>query len=209
MNNEQYLEGFHLDEEDYVLEYYLPGESVIRQGDPADYLRIIVSGTVNMPVQSSNGKSFLNMYALNNCMFGVMELLTNDTVYMKSAVAVTKVKVAALTFPRARILLRKNNIFCLRVAEELACQLDRSSREILSARTRSAEERLCFYLLEHAEGDLYKATITSTADATGVTYRHTMRLMKKLCEDNLLIKEGKCYRIIDRENLIRRAQKSG
>lgn len=200
---------YDLTEKDYIVEHYRSGQIVIQQGDPADYVRIIVSGAVDVPVHASNGKSCLIRYSLANCILGNVELFTNDPSYINGAVAVTELKVIAIPMQKARKLLQTSNNFCRRMAEELAGKMRRTTQDILAAQTRTAEERLCFYLIEQAEEDCYSATLTQAANATGITYRHTMRIIKKLCDERLILRTEKGYQIINKEELWKRTMKNG
>ncbi|MDY3250765.1 MAG: cyclic nucleotide-binding domain-containing protein [Candidatus Choladocola sp.] len=209
INAQDLWNQFAITEKDYVPEYYEPGEVVIKQGCPAEYLRLIVRGSVNIPVNASNGNEYLIRYSLMDSILGNVELFTNDSSYIYGATAVTELEVAAIPMQRARALLEENFLFFRRIAEDLACKMKRTTQDILAAQTRTAEERLCFYLLEMAEDDIYKAPLTTAASSTGVTYRHTWRMMQKLCEDGLLSKEQDGYHITDRQALTERAWKSG
>lgn len=205
----QLLEEIGLQKEECIQEKYGPGDVIIRQGYPAEHIRFIIKGSVNVPVNASNGGIYLIRYSLAHSILGNVELLSGDDTYINGAIAVNTVETLAVPMTRARELMGVNVSFVRYMAKDLADKMKRTTQDILAAQTRTAEERLSFYLLETAEDGIYRTSLTVAANATGITYRHTWRLMQKLCGCGILSKEADGYHILQREELVKCAWKSG
>lgn len=68
------------------------------------------------------------------------------------------------------------------------------------------ENKLCSYINASAtelqdSKRIYTESLSETAELLGASYRHLQRILKSLCEKNILEKQGKYYLIIDEKKL--------
>ena len=136
---------------------------------------------------------------------GDIELMTNTYVAATSIAAVTDFECISLPYKRNAADLKNNIEFMNRVGYELALKLLGSSKSRVNASLYSGEARLCSYILEAAQGDKFDDTLTDTACSIGISYRHLLRLVNKLCQDKVLEKKKKGFAVTDRKALISRS----
>ena len=65
----------------------------------------------------------------------------------------------------------------------------------------SAEARLCRYILAASQGEYFRDIMMDVAYSIGTSYRHLYRMMGKLCQENILEKAGRGYRILNMDEL--------
>lgn len=63
------------------------------------------------------------------------------------------------------------------------------------------ENRVATYILLTATDDFFQANLTSVAELLATSYRHLHRVLLNLCTKKILEKEGRCYKIIDKNRL--------
>ncbi|KHE67237.1 helix-turn-helix domain-containing protein, partial [Halobacillus sp. BBL2006] len=63
------------------------------------------------------------------------------------------------------------------------------------------ENRLADFILQTADGQVYKEKHVTVCDFLGVSYRHLLHVLAQFCEKGYLQKEGKQYQIKDRQRL--------
>lgn len=86
----------------------------------------------------------------------------------------------------------------------MAVKLLRNSKNSVITALHSCEERLCAYILLTEREGFFLENLTDVARSIGASYRHMLRMLSRLCSEGILRKERDVYRIIDREELIRR-----
>ena len=193
----------------YTVSVYEAGDNLIRQGSPVSHILFVTDGVINLQQIASNGKNPIMANSISHCILGVEEYLTNTPNYLNDAFARTRVRALLIPASVFRELIGTNIDFVRYIAVELAFQMRRSSRELLIRHTRSAEERLCLYLIREAENGIYTNTLSIAAGAIGSTYRHVWRLMQKLCREGILEKQSDGYHILNPGKLQALARKSG
>ncbi len=118
-------------------EYHVaPGRAVFRQGDPADGLYLIRSGTVEVTVTEGGGTQAVTTLTAP-AHFGEGALLT-DAPRSSSAVAVTPLALWRLSRERFEALLRDRPELALRIAAELAGRLAEATRRLSASQQQVA-----------------------------------------------------------------------
>ena len=181
------------------------GETILNEGAPITHLLIVVSGKAKVCSTAENGKDLLICYYISGGIMGDIELMTNTYVAATSIAAVTDFECISLPYKRNAADLKNNIEFMNRVGYELALKLLGSSKSRVNASLYSGEARLCSYILEAAHGDKFDDTLTDTACSIGISYRHLLRLVNKLCQDKVLEKKKKGFAVTDRKALISRS----
>lgn len=81
------------------------------------------------------------------------------------------------------------------VLGQLAGKLSLSAA--MTASTQNLEEKLLFFL-EKVQADHTISSVNQTLQALHCSRRQLQRVLKKLCEDGLVIKTGRgCYRLME------------
>lgn len=180
---------------------YNKGELIFREGFPLKYLLFVVSGKAKVCASADNGRDLLLSYYVEEGIVGDVELMMDDYIASTTMVALTEFVCIALPYKLWSERLKTNNIFLNRIGRELAEKLLRCSNKGVETALYDGEKRLCTYIFQAASTDILDEPLTNIASSIGLSYRQMLRIFKALCEENILIKEEKTYRIIDRKAL--------
>lgn len=105
--------------------------------------------------------------------------------------AVEKVICLAIPFQENRNRLENDPLFLRFVLAQLAEKLSLSSR--MDIVTQTLEEKVLFYL-SNVEPDHEISSVSQTLQILHCSRRQLQRVLKRLCDDNILIKKGRgCY----------------
>lgn len=184
---------------------YQAGETVLRQDMPLTHLLIVVSGKVKVCLLAKNGKDLILCYYVSAGVMGDMEMMTGAPVAAATVIAVSDFECIGLSIEKNAASLKRNLVFLNRLGQGLSAKLMESSKNFVSTALFSGEERLCAYILEASHNDVFSDTLTDVSRSIGMSYRHMFRLLNQLCVEGLLDKKPYGYRILDHEELVRRA----
>lgn len=180
---------------------YEPDETVMRQGERLHWLLIILSGTAKICAQAHNGRNLILCYYATDGILGDVELLGEDDTASTTILAVSPLRCAAIPLQQNAETLRENPTFVRLAARSLARNLRRRGDAQMVSALFSSEERLCSYLLATAHNGVMTEYLTDVAQSVGVSYRHALRIIGKLCADGILQKTAGGYRILDETRL--------
>lgn len=184
---------------------YASGEIILQEGMPVGGLLFVVGGKVKICRTAANGKSLFLCYEISNGMLGEIELMLDCPAATTTVMAITQFDCVFLNERKSREALRANAQLLRYVGTQLAEKLARSSDNYVAAALCSGEQRLCSYILQVSHRDMFSDTLTDAACSVGMSYRHLFRLLGQLCKEGILEKRSSGYRIIEREELERRA----
>lgn len=185
---------------------FQPGETILRQGMPMDYLLFVISGKVKVCSDAANGKDLLLCYYISEGIIGDVELMTDKRVAGTTINAVTECLCIGLPYSKYADILKNNLLFVNRVGRELALKLLRSSKNSALTALHSGEERLCAHISAVSQDGVFSETLTDAARSIGISYRHLLRILNRLCSAGVLAKKSGDYQIVDNRELNRRAQ---
>lgn len=203
----QILDFYGLLEHETVCEVrnFDSGEEVFSQGVEYSYLMIVVSGKAKVCVSAPNGKDLILAYYLSRGLIGDVELMTETRYATASVVTLSPFECIIVPFQSKQDTIFRNLTFMTRLAEGLSSNLIKDSYNYTSNVLYSGEQRLCSYIAQGAYKNFFSDRLTDVAATVGVSYRHLMRLLKKLSEDSILQREYGGFQIIDVERLIERS----
>lgn len=189
------------DKDEIELLRYKPGEEILRQGFPMEYLLFVISGRAKVYGSATNGRDLLLSYYVGEGIMGDIELMMEEYSATTTAIALTELICIALPFSIWANRLRSNIVFLNCVGQELANKLIQCSNKGVTTALHVGEERLCTYILQTAINGLLDEKLTNVASGLGMSYRHMLRMLKRLCDENILKKEEKGYRVVDKKGL--------
>lgn len=180
---------------------YMQDEFLSHAGEPINFLYFVISGKAKVFISLSSGKQLLLAYFTSKGIIGDIELMTNRPTNYTTVQAVTDFNCIALPLSIYAKELKNNNFFINYVAQELAEKL--TQRVINGAITtlQPLEARLCAYITQTANNNLFQETLTEVAVVVGGSYRHLLRCLDKLCSKGVLKKESSGYRIMNKAAL--------
>lgn len=180
---------------------YKKSEVILREGFPLEHLLVVISGKAKVCASAENGRDLLLSYSVEDGIIGEVELMMNEYLASTTMIALTEFVCIALPLRTWAEPLKTNSIFLNHIGRELAIKLKRCSNKGVVTILHDGEKRLCTYILQAAPNDILDEPLTNVSSAIGLSYRQMLRLLKTLCEANILSKEGKTYRVIDRKAL--------
>lgn len=181
---------------------YESGDIVFSQGFEYKYILLVVSGKAKVCTTSPSGKSLVLAYYLSSGIIGDVELMSKTNYATASVVALSAFECLVVPFQDDDDTMFKNLTFMTELAKGLSNNLVSSSHDYSSNALYSGEQRLCTYILKGAYKNYFYDNLSDVAATIGISYRHLLRLLKKLCESNILKKEKRAFLILDKEKLI-------
>lgn len=184
------------------------GETVVREGDPLDWLLMVASGEAKVCQTGADGRTNILSYYVSAGLIGDIELVDGMSLTSSTVKAVTALECVAVSMRAGSEQLQVNATFGAAVCRELARKLLDASRSNARLALCTAEQRLCEYILHAAGSGTFRDQLTDTAASTGMSYRHMMRLLRGLCDDGVLEQGRSGYRVVDVNELARRSGSS-
>ena len=101
--------------------------------------------------------------------------------------------------------LKENLEFMSLIGKGLAQKLMQSNTNGAINLLHSLEERLCAYMIQASYQGIFCEKLTDVAIWLGTSYRHLLRILEKLCKEQILKKQKGMYLILDEKALKERA----
>ncbi|WP_042464127.1 transcriptional regulator YeiL [Neobacillus dielmonensis] len=181
--------------EDYIeVHEYKRDEWIIQEGTRPDYLFYVIEGKAKIYVTHQNGKVSLINFINPNEYIGEMELL-NDIYYTKGIQSSTKTICLAIPFNRCRAQLLEDVVFLRELTRLLSLKSTIMAAKYTQSLAFPLENRLAEFILQTADGHVYKEKHVMVCDFLGVSYRHLLHVLGQFCEKGYLQKEGRSYLI--------------
>lgn len=184
------------------------GETIFEQGVEYPYIMIVVSGKAKVCTSAPSGKDLVLAYYLSSGLIGDVELMANTTYATASVIALSPFECIVVPFQGDHDSIFQNLTFMTALAKDLSENLISSSHNYTSNALYSGEQRLCTYILQGAYKEQFFDNLTDVAATIGISYRHLMRLLNKLCNDGILKKEKRSFQILDKEQLKQRSSEA-
>lgn len=159
---------------------------------PLSCFYIIVRGSVSIYNLTEDGSIRYISKATRGTLLGDIEFsgAGNQSFYIEAAETVLCL---ALPFRENLAILENDPVFLRFVLGQLAGKLSLSAA--MTASAQNLEEKLLFFL-EKVQADHTISSVNQTLQALHCSRRQLQRVLKKLCEDGLVIKTGRgCYRL--------------
>lgn len=176
---------------------YSTGEKLYIEGNPSECITIIVSGKAKVFSMAKNGKNMLLSFYMSDGIMGDSEMMTKEKKTSATVVALSDLTCIVIPYKKNMSVLKNNLLFMNIVAESLAYKLIESSNNWVFTALYSGEQRLCSYIMQASYKSFFKDNFSDVADAVGISYRHMFRILKKLCQENILLKKDGGYLIIN------------
>jgi len=182
---------------------WLPGEFILRSGEPLRSLLFLVEGRAKAYRSLENGQSILAAFFGPFDVLGEVELFSSPR-YALSVVALEETVCLGLQVEAIRMAAERNSrlfmYLCGRLGEKLD---DRNLAESINLRY-PVENRLASYLLASMDGEgsvLGTDDLGELADFIGASYRQLGRVVRRFREEGILEKSRGRIRVLDRARL--------
>lgn len=184
------------------------GETIFAQGVEYKYIMIVVSGKVKVCTSAPSGKDLVLAYYLSSGLIGDVELMSDTTYATASVITLSAFECIIVPFQDNQDSMFQNLTFMTTLAKGLSENLISSSYNYTSNALYSGEQRLCTYILQGAYKNYFFDNLTDVAATIGISYRHLLRLLNKLCDDAILKREKRRFQILDKEQLVKRSSEA-
>lgn len=144
---------------DALLQRFPAQAEIIRQGDPPEFLHLIVEGRVEVCSSYLGRETTVDL--LNAGDSFILAAVFLNKAYLKSARALSPVRLLLLPAGAVRSVFQEDPAFAAACAADLARGYRRLVKEISNLKLRSSLERVANWLLQQArrEGDVPQFTI--------------------------------------------------
>jgi len=197
-------DSFHTLVQAAYLQGFPPQVDLITEGDPADFLHVVVSGSVDL-YAGWNGRE-TSMATVRPISTFILAAAIRDAPYLMSARTLEKSRVILIPSEDVRAAFDADNDFARAVVRELA----QSYRSLVKAqkdlKLRTSLERLANFLLRHqrrgAEGQSFDLPFDKRrlASVLGMTPENLSRAFKSLQKYGVAV-DGACVTINDQADL--------
>lgn len=194
-------------EEHMELIAFEKGEYLSRDGERIEHLLFFVKGKAKVYINLENGKSLLLCFYYPFMLFGDLELVSQNPA-STNTVVIDEVHCIALPLNKVREELLKDSRFMGCVCASLGDKLERASKNGTINLLYPLENRVASYIIAtmekiQAEDKLFQfnENLTTLAELLGTSYRHLLRVLNKLVEENFLEKQKGGYVVINEKKL--------
>lgn len=175
------------------------GDFLINEGECSDYLYFLVSGKLKVFSHSTSGK------IMSITLFNSFEIV-GETCSLWNKPPTASVQATSKAYcigisMKYRDLLLNDVIFLRYICQNLGERLSYMNNTTCINLYESLESRLASFILKTEKDGIFSYNLTECAELLCTSYRHLLRIINLFCSTNKLIKNGKSYRIIDRDYL--------
>lgn len=129
------------------LQRFPAGVELVREGDPADFLHVVVEGKVEVFSAYRDRETTVSVLGPGQCF--IMAAVVLDQVYLKSARSLVPSRILLVPADAVRRCFGEDAIFAQRLARDLAEAYRMVVKELKNQKLRSGLERLANWLLAH------------------------------------------------------------
>lgn len=171
---------------DFIIIEYEPNEIMINPLEKTKYIQFVIEGTCIILFIDQEGKQTIVSQNDELCILGDMEFVDNtNPVFF--AEAKTKVKTLAVRMDDYKECLENDILFLHTLLKSIAQKLNRSSTNQFVH--QSVEEKLIYYMKYYCKGSMQG--IEKATRYLHCSRRQLQRVLKKFCDEEVIIKEGK------------------
>lgn len=175
------------------------GDFLINEGECSDYLYFLVSGKLKVFSHSTSGK------IMSLTLFNSFEIV-GETCSLWNKPPTASVQATSKAYcigisMKYRDLLLNDVIFLRYICQNLGERLSYMNNTTCVNLYESLESRLASFILKTEKDGIFSYNLTECAELLCTSYRHLLRIINLFCSTNKLVKNGKCYEIIDRAYL--------
>ena len=131
------------------LQFFPPGVTLIHERDPADFLHVVVEGTVEL--YASAGTRETSMELVRPVGVFILAAVLSDQVYLQSARTLTRARILMIPAERVRRWLAQDAAFMSAITVELSRSYRQAIKALKNQKLRTGAERLANWLLVAAQ----------------------------------------------------------
>ncbi len=176
------------------------GEYLFRADDAVNRLYFLVEGRAKSYIIHPNGSESLLAFPGPGTVMGDMELVGSVTEsYMVQAIEPCIAIELNLRDCREKVL--SDAKFLLLLCRLMGNKLYRKDAHLSAVQSFTLKSKLSNFILMTQSDGVFMEPLTQTAQYLGVSYRHLQRAVALFCENGILKREKRKYRIADKAAL--------
>jgi CRP/FNR family transcriptional activator FtrB len=175
-----------------LLQQFPTGVTLIHEGEPADFLHVLVDGLVEIFTEQTGGEWGISL--VNPVSTFILAAVVSDQPYLNSARTLADSRVLLIPAQRVREVFDQDVAFARIVARELAIAYRTSVKKLKGYMARSSVERLANWILTEARRDAAQGNIVipfdrgTLASHIGTTRENLSRSLALLTEHGVRIR---------------------
>lgn len=171
------------------------GDFIYREGEPLRDLYLLVRGQVKVFRTFNNGKVSVVEFSSAFDVLGEVELVEarGTTIAVQ---AMRECDCLGLSMAACREELLRDYTFLAFIARRLGERLGSISNHQSLNASYSVEVRLARYIHFTRRGDMFEERLTEAAEYLGVSYRHLQRIIARFCDEGILERTRRGYRLL-------------
>jgi CRP/FNR family transcriptional regulator, transcriptional activator FtrB len=191
-----------------LLQQFPAGVILIHEGEPADFLHVLVDGLVEIYTEQTGSEWGISL--INPVSTFILAAVVSDQPYLNSARTLADSGVLLIPAQRVRAVFDQDVAFARIVARELAIAYRSSVKKLKGYMARSSVERLANWILTEARRDAAQGNIQGNivvpfdrgtlASHIGTTRENLSRSLALLTEHGVRIRGREI--VIDRKELL-------
>lgn len=191
-----------------LLQQFPTGVVLIREGDHADFLHVLIEGLVEIYTEQNGGQ--WGIHLINPVSTFILAAVVSDQPYLNSARTLADSRVLLIPAQRVRDIFDRDVAFARVVARELAFAYRSSVKKLKGYMARSSVERLANWILTEASMDAAEGSIPGNivipfdrgtlASHIGTTRENLSRSLALLTEHGVRIRGREI--VIDSKQLL-------
>jgi CRP/FNR family transcriptional activator FtrB len=184
-----------------LLQQFPTGVTLIHEGEPADFLHVLVDGLVEIFTEQTGGEWGISL--VNPVSTFILAAVVSDQPYLNSARTLADSRVLLIPAQRVREVFDQDVAFARIVARELALAYRASVKKLKGYMARSSVERVANWILTEAQKDSSQSNIVvpfdrgTLASHIGTTRENLSRSLALLTEHGVRIRGREI--VIDRK----------
>jgi len=187
-----------------LLQQFPTGVTLIREGEHADFLHVLVDGLVEIYTEQSGGEWGISL--VNPVSTFILAAVVSDQPYLNSARTLADSRVLLIPVRRVREAFDQDVAFARIVARELALAYRGAIKKLKGYMARSSVERLANWILTESRRDGTRETVVipfdrgTLASHIGTTRENLSRNLALLTEHGVRIRGREI--VMDRKDLL-------
>ncbi len=139
---------------------YLPGQTIVRAGEPCTHLRFIISGSVRIEIVNSDGRFRIGQTLVAPASISPDFLFGSSTLYPGDVTALDTVSLVQISKADYIKILNSDEIFLFNYLNYLAMNSQKCTEGILTLSTGSIEERIALWVITTTQPGSQDVTLT-------------------------------------------------
>jgi len=187
-----------------LLQQFPTGVTLIREGDQADFLHVLVEGLVEIYTEQAGGEWGISL--INPVSTFILAAVVSDQPYLNSARTLADSRVLLIPARRVREVFDQDVAFARIVARELAFAYRGAIKKLKGYMARSSVERLANWILTEAHRDGTPESVVipfdrgTLASHIGTTRENLSRNLALLTEHGVRVRGREI--VMDRKDLL-------